>query len=124
MARPYWSGPGATGEPVGKFREDIVGEMIIWRPVLAKMVSLEAIKAGQVDLIDLMKINALMDAQDAALAAANNEAFEGIAGRMQAGADAVRAAGAGMTQGLRGAIQGAVGDQGALNAAQDASAQK
>ncbi|MGE8672103.1 MULTISPECIES: hypothetical protein [Achromobacter] len=48
--------------------------MIIWRPILARHVSLDAVKRGDVDLLDIMKLNALMDAQAAAQAAAENKA--------------------------------------------------
>lgn len=39
---------------------------MIWRPVMAGHVRLGEIRAGAVDLADLLKLNALMDAQDAA----------------------------------------------------------
>ncbi|MDR6600916.1 MULTISPECIES: hypothetical protein [Achromobacter] len=48
--------------------------MIIWRPILARYVSLDAVKRGDVDLLDILKLNALMDAQQAAQAAADNKA--------------------------------------------------
>ena len=36
-------------------------EIVIWRPILEGIVSLEAVKKGEVDIIDLLKINALLD---------------------------------------------------------------
>jgi len=48
--------------------------LIIWRPILARHVSLDAVKRGDVDLLDILKLNALMDAQEAAQAAAENKA--------------------------------------------------
>ncbi|ADP15406.1 hypothetical protein AXYL_02077 [Achromobacter xylosoxidans A8] len=41
--------------------------------MLAGHVSLDAIRRGEVDLLDLMKLNALMDAQDAARAHASRK---------------------------------------------------
>ena len=38
----------------------------MWRPILAGKVSLDAVKRGDVDIIDLLKINALLDMQAAA----------------------------------------------------------
>jgi hypothetical protein len=38
-----------------------MGELIIWRPIMAGKVSLQAVKEGWVDLLDLQKINALLD---------------------------------------------------------------
>lgn len=35
--------------------------MIVWRPLLAKVVSLQDVKTGVVTLVDLVKINALLD---------------------------------------------------------------
>lgn len=48
--------------------------MIIWRPILARHVSLDAAKRGDIDLLDILKLNALMNAQQAAQAAADNKA--------------------------------------------------
>lgn len=44
--------------------------MIIWRPVLAGHASIEAVRAGRISLGDILKLNALMDAQLAAEQAA------------------------------------------------------
>lgn len=38
-------------------------ELIIWRPILAKIVNLDDVKSGRVTLADLQKICALMDMQ-------------------------------------------------------------
>lgn len=35
--------------------------MFIWRPVIAKVVSLQDVKTGVVTLADLVKINAILD---------------------------------------------------------------
>ncbi|MFY0477098.1 hypothetical protein [Achromobacter marplatensis] len=48
--------------------------MIIWRPILARHVSLDAVKRGDIDLLDILKLNALMDAQEAARTAAERKA--------------------------------------------------
>lgn len=66
MGRPLWSGPREAGDAVGKFDPTFERELIVWRPVLAGHVSLDAVRRAEVDLLDLMKLNALMDAQDAA----------------------------------------------------------
>jgi hypothetical protein len=42
-------------------REDFVQELIIWRPVLEGLISVKEVKEGYVDIIDLLKLNALMD---------------------------------------------------------------
>ncbi len=42
-------------------REDFAEELIIWRPILDHLVTISEVKSGEVDIIDLMKINALMD---------------------------------------------------------------
>lgn len=42
---------------------------MIWRPVMAGHVTIEGIRRGEVTLTDLLKINALMDAQAAQTAA-------------------------------------------------------
>ncbi|VFR81246.1 hypothetical protein RAN3_2545 [plant metagenome] len=47
---------------------------MIWRPILAGKLALEATRSGQVDLMDVLKLNALLDAQDAALEAARSKA--------------------------------------------------
>ena len=36
----------------------------MWRPVLAKVVTMAEIKSGIVTLVDLVKINALLDMRD------------------------------------------------------------
>lgn len=40
--------------------------MIIWRPVLAGHAAIEAVRDGRISLGDILKLNALMDAQLAA----------------------------------------------------------
>jgi len=40
---------------------------------LARHVSLDAVKRGDVDLLDILKLNALMDAQEAAQAASQKK---------------------------------------------------
>jgi len=47
-----------------------MAEFVIWRPVMAGHITLSEVKNGTASLIDLMKINAVMDAQEAAEAAA------------------------------------------------------
>jgi hypothetical protein len=46
-------------------REDFIEEMFIWRPILEGLVSLEAIKKGDVDIIDILKLNSLLDYKSA-----------------------------------------------------------
>nr|DAR50307.1 MAG TPA: hypothetical protein [Caudoviricetes sp.] len=41
-------------------------EFLIWRPVLARKISLAEVKDGTADLVDLLKINAILDMQDEA----------------------------------------------------------
>lgn len=41
--------------------EKLKRETLIWRPVMAKIVSMEEIKKGYVTLVDLQKINAWLD---------------------------------------------------------------
>lgn len=43
--------------------------MLIWRPVMAGHVTLSEVKDGTALLVDLMKINAILDSQAAASAA-------------------------------------------------------
>lgn len=38
--------------------------MIIWRPVMERLVSLEAVLDGRVDMEHLIKLNALIDARN------------------------------------------------------------
>lgn len=45
----------------GVLRKDLENELLIWRPILAKIVSLEEVKKGVYTLVDLQKINALLD---------------------------------------------------------------
>lgn len=42
-------------------REDFLEELIIWRPILDGLVTIGEVKSGEVDIIDLMKLNALLD---------------------------------------------------------------
>ncbi|GKX50054.1 hypothetical protein [Budvicia aquatica] len=46
-------------------RQDLEEELWIWRPVLAQLVTLEAIKSGEVTSEDLLKLNALLDMREA-----------------------------------------------------------
>ncbi|GAB1827411.1 hypothetical protein MyNCGM70_02750 [Achromobacter xylosoxidans] len=73
MGQPLWSGPREAGESVGVFRPDFERELIIWRPILAGHISLDAVRQGHVDLLDILKLNALMDAQEAQQAQANRK---------------------------------------------------
>jgi hypothetical protein len=40
--------------------------LFIWRPILEGLVSIQEVKSGDVDIIDLLKLNALMDMRAAA----------------------------------------------------------
>lgn len=42
-------------------RPDFLEELIIWRPILEGLVTIGEVKSGDVDIVDLMKLNALMD---------------------------------------------------------------
>jgi hypothetical protein len=42
-------------------REDFAEELIIWRPVMEGLVSLADVKTGLIDIVDLTKLNSLMD---------------------------------------------------------------
>jgi hypothetical protein len=46
---------------VGTLREDILEEMFIWRLILAGKVTLEGVNLGNVDLLQLVKLNDLMN---------------------------------------------------------------
>ncbi|WP_197497473.1 hypothetical protein [Cupriavidus sp. D384] len=47
---------------------------MIWRPIHRGKVSLTEVKGGVADLVDLLKLNALLDAEEAAEAAAYKKA--------------------------------------------------
>ncbi|WP_176844234.1 hypothetical protein [Cupriavidus necator] len=47
---------------------------MIWRVIRAKWVSIDAVNEGRVDLIQLLKANAVLDAMEAAETAAIKEA--------------------------------------------------
>ena len=42
-------------------RDDFVEELIIWRPILEGLVKLSEVKSSEVDIVDLLKLNALLD---------------------------------------------------------------
>lgn len=44
--------------------------MVIWRPVMAGLLPLAHVHEGRVTLLDVLKLNAIMDAKEAAEAAA------------------------------------------------------
>ena len=46
-------------------REDFVDELFIWRPILEGLVTIGEVKEGLVDVVDLMKLNALLDMRTA-----------------------------------------------------------
>jgi len=48
----------------GTLRADLCDELFVWRPVLMKKCSLEEIKNGTYTLVDLQKMNALLDMQN------------------------------------------------------------
>lgn len=39
--------------------------MLIWRPIMDKLVTIGEVTRGEVDIIDLLKINALIDMRSA-----------------------------------------------------------
>ena len=61
---PLWE-PNRRGsnseKPPGKLREDLEQELWIWRPILARKVSLSEVKSGVCSVDDLMRLNALLD---------------------------------------------------------------
>jgi hypothetical protein len=36
-------------------------ELIIWRPIMEGLVTIAEVKSGDIDIIDLLKLNALLD---------------------------------------------------------------
>jgi hypothetical protein len=42
-------------------REDFVEELIIWRPIMEGLVTVSEVKLGLADIVDLVKLNALLD---------------------------------------------------------------
>jgi len=44
----------------------LVEELVIWRPILEGLVSIGEVTRGDVDIIDLLKLNALLDMRAAA----------------------------------------------------------
>lgn len=64
-SRPFWNPSGAWDKEEitipGKLRPDLSRESLIWRPVLAGKVTMTELKLGLVNLVDLLKINALLD---------------------------------------------------------------
>lgn len=46
-------------------------ELVIWRPIMSKVCTLEGVLSGEVTLDHLIKLNALLDAQAFEDAAAN-----------------------------------------------------
>jgi len=47
-------------------RQDLIDELVIWRPILEGLVSIGEVTRGEVDIIDLLKLNALLDMRAAA----------------------------------------------------------
>lgn len=58
------------GQSVGTYRQELLDEMLIWRPIIAKVTTLAEVKNGTCSLLDLLKLNALLDGQAAAEAEA------------------------------------------------------
>lgn len=48
----------------GRLREDIEEQGVIWRPIMAGMVSLGEVERGEVPLARLMQLNGLLDMRD------------------------------------------------------------
>src|SRR5690606_5384439 len=68
LAQPFWSGPEPTAaKPVGSYQPELEREFLIWRPVMASKVTVGEIRRREVLLLDLIKLNHLMDAEAAAL---------------------------------------------------------
>lgn len=49
----------------GRLREDLLNELWIWRPIMERLVTLESVKSGEVNIEEILKINALLDMKDA-----------------------------------------------------------
>lgn len=47
----------------GRLRQDVADQAIIWRPILAGKVTLDAVESGMVPLERLMQLNGLLDMQ-------------------------------------------------------------
>ncbi|MBR5172727.1 MAG: hypothetical protein IKW14_04950, partial [Phascolarctobacterium sp.] len=45
----------------GKLDDESATEMLVFRPVIAKVVTMAEVNSGSVTLVDLLKINALLD---------------------------------------------------------------
>ena len=60
--KPYWTGGSfPKSKSVGKFRPEFASELIIWRVINAKLVTLTEVKSGVCDLVDVLKLNAILD---------------------------------------------------------------
>jgi hypothetical protein len=55
-----------VGEPIGELRPDLAAELVIWRPILAGKVTIGECRRGEVSLLDLAKLNAMLDMAQAA----------------------------------------------------------
>jgi hypothetical protein len=47
----------------GTLRQDVAEQLIIWKPITAKLCRLEAVKSGEITLVDLQKMNAILGMQ-------------------------------------------------------------
>ena len=45
----------------GTLDDELKSEIIVWRPVMAKVITVQEVKSGAVTLSDLLKINAMLD---------------------------------------------------------------
>ena len=54
-----------NSDDVGTLHDELKDELWIWRPIMARFVTLEAVKSGEVNTEDLLKLNALLDMKEA-----------------------------------------------------------
>lgn len=52
------------GRSYGKLSEELNRELFIWRPIMSKRCSLEAVIDGKITVRHLAKLNALMDMEE------------------------------------------------------------
>jgi hypothetical protein len=62
-----------SSDEVGLLHDELREEMWIWRPIMARLVTLDSVKSGEVNIEDLLKLNALLDMKDAIRLKAQSE---------------------------------------------------
>ena len=62
-----------SSDEVGLLHDELREEMWIWRPIMARLVTLDSVKSGEVNIEDLLKLNALLEMKDAIRLKAQSE---------------------------------------------------